>query len=63
MIAFVSVQAIIVTALILAILRMLAINKLKRGKNDGYDGLTSDYIIIYIILHRYCFTICQSYFL
>ena len=22
-----------------------AINKLKRGKNDGYDGLTSDYII------------------
>ena len=22
-----------------------AINKLKRGKNDDYDGLTSDYII------------------
>ena len=22
-----------------------AINKLKRGKNDGYDGLTSDYFI------------------
>ena len=21
------------------------INKLKRGKNDGYDGLTSDYLI------------------
>ena len=37
-----------------------AINKLKRRKSDGHDGLTSDYIIN---VHRYCFTICQSYFL
>ena len=30
-----------------------AINKLKKGKNDGYDGLTSDYIIngIQLLFH------------
>ena len=37
-----------------------AINKLNRGKNEGYDGLTFDYIIM---VHRYCFTIDQFYFL
>ena len=28
-----------------------AIKKLKIGKNDGYDGLTSDYIINGITVH------------
>ena len=36
------------------------INKLKRGKNDCIDGLMAS--VILLMVHRYCFTICQSYF-